>query len=164
MEGMAEKVIKLVLVLILAGAIFLYWLLPRTRLARRIAMNETLFVITCIVGIACGVIGLFVTLVWPQYIVELHLWELILIPFVLVNIYWAVIAKMGKSAGILDEKQLFDMTKAAAGTWGISITAMAILYLLYDRGIVHGVIWFPYYLFGTLLFYSASTLFYSKRA
>lgn len=133
MEGTAEKIIKLALVLMLAGAILLYWLLPRTRLARRITMNETLFSVTSIVGIICGAAGLVVTVLWPQFIVQLHLWELILMPFVLLNIYWAVIMKTRRSAQILDEKQLFDMTHAAAVTWGVSITAMAILFVLTRR-------------------------------
>ena len=163
MEGMTEKIIKLILVLILVMAGLFFWFLPKTRLAKRFKANETLFIVTNIIGMICGVIGLVVTFVWPRFIVELHLWELILIPFVLVYVYWGIIMRVQKSSSLLDEKQVFDMTNAGAATWVLSIPAMAILFILYERSIISGIVWFPCYLFSMLLFFSTITLFTFKR-
>lgn len=164
MEDVAEKVIKSVLVSTLTLAGLLYWLLPKTNLAKHFKMNETLFVLTYVIGVIFGAVGLFVTFAWPQLIVGLHLWELILIPFVLVYTHWAIIARAANTTDILDEKQTYDVSNSAAVTWAVSIPAMVVLFILYEKGILSGVIWFPSYLFATLLIYSASTLFYFRKA
>lgn len=158
-----EKFIKLFLVIILLMAGLSYWLLPKTKLSKHFKMNETLFVITTIIGMICGVIGLVVTFIWPQTIVEGHLWEIIVMPFVLVSIYWLIIMKIEKTSIIHDEKQIFNMTSAAAVTWVYSIPLMVFMFILYERGVLNGIIWFPYYFFVTLLIYSACTLYYFKK-
>ena len=162
-DAMEEKVVKLVLVLVLFIAVLLYWLLPRTRLARHFGMNETLFTVTAIIGLICGVIGLVATFVWPQLIVEWHLWELIVLPCVLIYTYWEVIQKVERTAEIVDEKQMFDMTRAGALTFSFLIPALALLFIMYQNGVVGGLVWFPYSLFVSILVYSAGTLFYFKR-
>lgn len=164
MEETIEKVVKLILVLILVLAGLLYWLLPKTRLAKYLKMNEALFVITNIIGMIFGVLGLGVTFVWPRFIVELHLWELIVTPFVLVYVYWALIMRIRKTSEIVDEKQDYNMTKAGAVTMAFSIPAMAFMFILYYNEIFDGPIWFPYYFFVTILIFSCSTLFYFKKA
>ena len=161
---MMEIIIKIALVVILLIAGLSYWLLPKTKLARHLKMNETIFVFTTIIGMICGVLGLIVTINWPQFIMELHLWEVILMPFVLVNVYWAMIMKIRKTPAILDEKQILNMTNAAAVTFKFSIPLMVILFILYDLEVLSGIIFFPYYFFIALLFYSASTLFYFRKA
>jgi len=71
--------------------------------------------------------------------------------------------KIRKSTEIIDEKQVYDMGKAGGITFGISMPAMVIIFTLYLNGIVNGLIWFPYYIFVTILIYSCSTLFYFKK-
>ena len=164
MEGLTEKIIKLILVLVLVIAGLAFWLLPKTRLAKRFRVNETLFIVTNIIGMICGAIGLVVTFVWPQFIVELHLWELILIPFVLVYVYWDIIRRAQKTSNLLDEKQVFDMTHAGAATWSLSIPAMVFLFILYEKKVVSGIVWFPFYLFTSLLIFSTITLFSFRKA
>lgn len=158
MESHIEKIIKLALVIIIALAILLYWLLPKTRLAKYFKMNERLFVITNIIGVTCGIIGLLVTFIWPQFIVELHLWELIVTPFVLMYIYWLLIIRIKKTAEFIDEKQDYNMTTAGAITMAFSIPAMVMMFMLYYNKILDGPIWFPYYFFVTLLLFSGTTL------
>ncbi len=159
-----EIIIKLGLVLTLLIAALFYWLLPKTKLAKRLEMSKSLFVITTVVGMICGVLGLIVTIAWPQFINELHLWEIILMPFVLINVYWAMIMKIKKTSIIIDEKQILNMTNAAAVTFAFSVPLMVGLFSLYEREILNGIIFFPYYFFMTIFLYSASTLFYFKRA
>ncbi len=164
MEAMTEKIIKLVLVVVLALVGLLYWILPRTRLAARLQVNETVFVVTTIVGVICGTAGLLVTFLFPGVIVELHLWELIVLPLVLINFYWLIVSRVRRTAAVLDEKQQMNLMNAAALTWAGSIPAMALLFVLYSENVLQGMIWFPYFLFVTLLIFSASMLFYFKRA
>jgi hypothetical protein len=159
MESNIEKIIKLILVFIIALAIVLYWLLPKTRLAKHFKMNERLFIITHVIGVICGLIGLVVTFIWPQVIIEWHLWEIIITPFALMEIYWLLIMRIRKTAAVLDEKQDYNMTKAGAITMAFSIPAMVIMFMLYYDKIYDGPIWFPYYFFVILLFFSGTTLF-----
>ena len=163
METQIEKIIKLALVLILIIAGFLYWLLPKTKLAKHLIISEKLFIFTNIIGVICGIVGLVVTFVLPQFIVELHLWELIVTPFVLAYIYWLMIIRIRKTSEIVDEKQDYNMTKAGALTMAFSIPAMVIMFMLYYNKILDGPIWFPYYFFVTLMFFSGTTLFLFKK-
>jgi len=163
MESNLEKAIKVTLLIVVILGIAIYWLLPKTRLAKRLKMSETLFIITNIIGVSCGIIGLVVTFLFPQLIVEIHLWELIVAPFALIYIYWAMIMRIRKTAAIVDEKQDYNMTKAAAITMAFSIPAMVIMFMFYYNKIFTGPIWFPYYFFVTLLLFSGSTLYLFKQ-
>ena len=163
MEPFAEKVIKLVLVGILILAGLLYWLLPKTRFARNLRMSEALFTVTAAIGIICGVVGLVVTLTWPGSVVDLHLWELIIMPFALVYLYWSLIMKVRKTSEIVDEKQDLDMTRAGGVTISFLIPAMAVLFIMYQNGVLEGLIWFPYFLFVNILVFSAATLYNFRR-
>ena len=71
--------------------------------------------------------------------------------------------KIRKSTEILDEKQEYDMGKAGGITFGISIPAMVLIYILYQNEIVKGSIWFPYYIFIIILISSCSTLLQFKK-
>lgn len=64
-----------------------------------------------------------VLFVWPGRVREWHLWELAVTPYVLVCAYWLVVMRKARTAGVLDEKQSFDMTHAGALTWSLSIPA-----------------------------------------
>ena len=164
MEETVEKIIKLALVFVVVLACLLYWLLPKTRLSRHFKMNEKVFVVTFIISILCSIFGLAATFLWPQSILELHLWELLALPIFLVYVYWFIVIKTTKSAELVDEKQGFDMAKGAALSMAFTIPCMALLLNFYQRGILEGLIWFPYYLFVTLLLFSAGTLYNFKKS
>ena len=163
MEGIAEKIIKLGLFFIMVLACFLYWLLPKTRLVKHFKMNEKVFVVTFIISILFSIFGLVATFLWPQAIFELHLWELLVMPVFLVYVYWFIVKKLAKGSEIVDEKQEFDMAKGAALSISLTVPSMALLFILFDEGILEGLIWFPYYLFVTLLLYSAGTQYSYKK-
>ncbi len=164
MEGMAEKIIKLGLFLTVVLAFVLYWVLPRTRLSRHFKMNEKVFNVTFIISILCSLFGLVATTLWPHAILELHLWELVALPVFLVYIYWFIVHKTTKKADLVDEKQEFDMAKGAALSMAFTIPCMALLLNLYQRGILEGFVWFPYYLFIALLLFSLGTLYSYRKA
>ena len=155
--------IKLFFALALLIAFLLYWLLPRTRLGIRLKMSEPLFYVINITGIVCGVVGLIVSFGWPQLILTHHYYELILLPVLFVYLYSGVIMKARKEDEVYDEKQIRDMTCAAAKVLPYSILAMFLLYLLYKENILQGLVWFPIYIFFTLAVYSGGTLFYFRK-
>ena len=160
----AEKIIKLGLLFIVVLACFMYWLLPRTKLSRHFKMNETVFNATFIISILCSIFGLVATSLWPHAIFELHLWELVALPIFLVYVYWFIVLKITKDTGLMDEKQEFDMAKGAALSMAFTIPCMALLLNLYQRGALEGFVWFPYYLFITLLLFSVGTLYNYRKA
>ena len=51
---------KMFISLILVLSFIAYWLLPKTRFAKRLKMNEKLFYAINVIGILCGVAGLAV--------------------------------------------------------------------------------------------------------
>lgn len=163
MEGIAEKIIKLGLFALVVLACFLYWLLPRTRLSNRFKMNEKIFNVTFFISIICSIFGLVATFLWPQAIFDLHLWELVALPIFLIYLYWLIVLKVRKSAELVDEKQEFDMAKGAALSMTFTIPCMALLLNFYQRGVLESLVWFPYYLFVTLLLFSAGTLYSYKK-
>lgn len=164
MEGIAEKIIKLGLFFVVILACFLYWLLPRTRLSKHFRMNETVFVGSFTISIVCSILGLAATFLWPQAIFEWHLWELLALPIFLIYVYWFIVLKTTKNTVLMDEKQEFDMAKGAALSMAFTIPSMALLLNLFQRGILEGLLWFPFYLFVTLLLFSAGTLFSFKKS
>lgn len=164
MQSGIESLIKLVLVGLLVLAGLAVWLLPRTRLVREPRISERLFVATCVIGILCAAAGLVVTFGWPRRVLEWHLWEVAVMPLVLLYAYWIVVMRRARSLDVLDEKQNLDTANASALTWAISVPAMMVAFVLHDHGLFDPALWFPYYLFVTLLVYSASTLYYFKRS
>ena len=163
MEPNTEKVIKIILLLIIILAILSYWLIPKLKLRSGFRMNENVFMITQSIGVICGLAGLLITFIYPKNVIELHLWELLIMPYFIIQVYWLIVMKIRKSGEILDEKQEYDMGKAGGITFGISLPAMVIIFILYQNEIVQGLIWFPYYLFITLLAFSCATIFYFKK-
>ncbi len=163
MEPNTEEVIKIILLLVIVLAILSYWLIPKSKIRSRFHMNEDLFIMTQYIGVLCGLAGLLITFIYPKYIIELHLWELLIMPYFIIQVYWLTVMKIRRSGEILDEKQEYDMGKAGGITFGISVPAMVFVFILYQNKIVDGLIWFPYYLFITILIFSASTLFYFKK-
>ncbi len=159
-----EKLIKLVLVLIFVIAILVYWLLPKTAFAKSLKMHETLFTLTNLIGILCGLTGLAMTMVQPEKIIEYHLWELIAVPFALVYLYWLLLGKINSGKESIDEKQVFNMTSAAAFAWILSIPVMVFVFMLFQSAVLDGLVWFPIFFFQGLLIFSAATLYFYKNA
>jgi hypothetical protein len=154
---------KVVLGALLLLAALAVWLLPKTRLAPERRIGERLFMVTYVVGAICGAAGLVVLFVWPGRVREWHLWELAVMPLVLVYAYWIAVMRKARTSEVVDEKQNFDMTNAGGLAWGLSIPAMGAAFVLYEEGLFDPSLWFPYYLFVTLLLYSVATLYFFKR-
>lgn len=162
---MLEKTIKIIILTVLALAFFLHWLLPKTRWARFLKMNETIFIITNSIGSISALLGLIATFVWPDLIVEAHLMWLLILPIALVHFYHLAIIRAARTADILDEKQNFDLTSGAATTLYVFLLLLMVLFNLeYNRiYILHGIQYFPFYIFVLLLTFHTSTVIFFRR-
>jgi hypothetical protein len=158
-----ESAVKVVLVVLLALAGLGIWLLPGARGGTRRRIDGRLFVTTCGVGMLCSAAGLVVVFASPRHAVEWHLWEAAAMPLVLVYAYWIVVIRRAPEAEVLDEKQAVDMTTAGALAWGLSIPVMGAAFVLQEQGLFDGRLWFPCYLFATLLVYFSITLYRFER-
>ena len=163
MQSGIDTVIKLLLVTLLVLAGLAVWLAPKRRWVTTRQISERLFTGTSVVGMLCGAAGLVVTFAWPDRVIEWHLWELTVMPLVLVYVYWFIVWRNARTADILDEKQNLDMAQAGSLTWAVSILAMAAASVLNEKGLFDPALWYPYFLFVTLLIYSATTLYQFKR-
>jgi hypothetical protein len=163
---MFESIIKLILVVIVILAALCYWLLPKTNFAKKMKMTVPLFITTNIVGIVCGIIGIMGIFLWKGFIIEAHLWELIIFPYALVWIYWLIIIRLKKTSVIVDEKQEWDMSQAAGITYGGTIVTLSVMFQLSMHKIVdlNDGLWFPFYLFLSIFLFSCSTLLFFKRS
>ncbi|HID38457.1 MAG TPA: hypothetical protein EYP36_02960 [Calditrichaeota bacterium] len=159
---MEEKIIKIVLLVILFAAVLLAFIMPRTGLKRYLKMNDTLFVTTNVLGILCGITGLVFSFLMPATLIRLHIWELIIMPFALIYLYWLMVADAQKTEKIIDEKQAFDMSKGAVVAWCVSIIFMGIVFSLYQNGNLSGGVWFLLFLFQSLGVFSAATFYFFK--
>lgn len=163
-----ERIFKTTAFFLVMLALVMYWVLPNTKLAKRLKMNESLFVISHILGMICGVIGLVATIFWQQMIVETHLFEFLVIFFGLIYVYWFIVLKAkrtSESSGVLDEKQIENITKSGAATLYLVTCVLLLMYFAsYHRVFaLEGKTWFLFYFFMTLLIYSANTLYYFKK-
>ena len=154
---------KLVLLASLVLAGLAVWLLPKTRLVSGRQIGERLFVVTYVVGAFCGAAGLVVLFAWPGRIRDWHLWELSLVPLVLLYAYWLTVMRKARTCQVVDEKQDADVARAGALAWGLSVPAMLLAFQLSEAGLFNPTLWFPYYILVTLLFHSLGTLYYFKR-
>ncbi len=163
---MLESIIKIIIVVVLLLTALCYWLIPKTKFAQKMKMTVSIFITTNIVGIVCGIFGLIGIFMWNELIIKLHLWELIVMPYVLVWVYWLIIIRIKKTSEIVDEKQEWDMSQAAGSTIAGTILIFAFMFNLSYSDIyqLNNGMWFPFYLFTTIFLYSLSTLLFFKRS
>jgi uncharacterized protein YacL len=162
-----EKIIKVVVLFLILAAIVSYLIIPKTRMAEKIRMTERVYTATSVAGIICAVAGLVATGLWPEKIVELHLFELIFIAFALMYGYWGLIMKIRQAkeiTDILDEKQIENIRSAAATTWAIVTWVFLIFFFASTSNAlqVEGRVWFLVYFFSSLLVFSVATIYYFK--
>ena len=136
---------------------FMYWIIQKTALKRYLKFNETIFSLLQILGAFFGFVGLLLTILWPTYIMASDLWQILLLPFLIIQMYWQLIKKMSKERDLLDEKQLADMKNASSITLFLSIIGMIILYVAFKENQLSGLVWFPFYLFFVNFIYSITS-------
>ncbi len=136
--------------------------------------DEALFLTVNQIGIISAILG-FICLFLPgffgvpkPYLSSLLflLCVVLLIPYGLVAGYWFFSKRKEKPTEWYDEKQFTDISRGALFTLLLTVFITIIFYfLLYLRIIdINIQFWLPEYLFLTLLFFSSSSLYMSKRA
>lgn len=163
-----ERVIKITVFFLIMLGVAAFLIIPNTKIAERIRMTEKVFTVTSIIGILCGITGLGTTIMWPEKIIKLHLFELILIPFLCMYGYWGIVLKIQHKeefSSILDEKQIENIKDAASTTLGV-VTGLFLIFFFISSSHslqLQGTVWFLVYFFFSLLIFSAATLYYFKK-
>ena len=161
--------------------ITLYRSLKKTKILNKLevkVIDETLFEVTQLVGIVCGLAGVVFTLfayfvignakppgpAWLTWIIFAYC-LVILIPYFSIILYWIVKLILNKNRSVYDEKQKQDLFKAGFTAWIISIPVMLIFLLLnVGKGnFASIVLWFPLYVFINLFVFSSATIIYFKK-
>ena len=139
-------------------------------------VDELLFEVTQYVGMVCGITGVAFTLYGYIALGEFTvkgwlLWLLlfycivIILPWFALIIYWIARLSCRSVLTLYDEKQKQDFTSSGLTAWLSSIPAMILILIVSLRQPSSPVVflWFPFYLFFTLLVFSASLLLKFKR-
>jgi len=144
---------------------------------RKTIVDEIIYEVTQYVGIVCGLIGIIFTsyayvalddfpfrnwLVWLLMFYCL----VIILPYFTMIIYW-IIRLTGKAEMTLfDEKVRHDIAHSGLIAWLVSIAVMVLIFVVHFGKAPSATMfmWFPFYLFSTLLVFSVSLLErYKKR-
>jgi hypothetical protein len=134
-------------------------------------VDEVLFEITQYIGIICGMAGVMFT-IWAFGTLqdfEIKAWHrwlfwfycaAIIIPYFTVLIYWVARLAKRKILSLYDEKQKQDIAQSGLATWLISIPVMILVSVVNfgNNDSVTVILWFPFYLFSTLLIFSVMLL------
>lgn len=136
--------------------------------------DEAIFINAQYIGLLCGLSGMgsfaVLSVLTPLWALRKGIFPVSLIsifPYMIIVIYWLAIKAKERSGSWYDEKQFRDMTRGSLFTLVASIIAMTIVFMAQYFSQVFEyitIIWWPFYVFLVLLLFSASILYYSKRA
>ncbi len=163
MDTVAEKIIKIILFVLVVIAALLFFVMLNRKRSEKFSIDERVYAATHLAGIICGAAGLVAAFIWPLQIIELHIWELIILPFAFMEMYWLLVIRKHKVARGIDEKQMFDLHRAAALAWSVSFPLTIVLFVLYQNSILSGLFWFPILIFASLAAYCGGALYYFRR-
>ena len=157
-DTLLEKFNKIFILVFILITFLSYWIIPKTKLADKIKLMEGFFSLFILVGMVCGLFGLIATYLWPDVIEETHLMFTITIPFFMMFTFLRMVKKIKRNSEIFDEKQRYDLSQA-----GYTTMTLGFVYMLFNRFIFNVNLWFPYYLFTTILIFSVLALYFYKR-
>lgn len=122
-------------------------------------------VISGVMGFALASLGFLYTSGWDITIHGILGGIVLLFPYALVVFYWLVTKFQEKDRQWLDEKQSIDIGKSALATLLVNTTLMLILFIanIINLGGIINRIWFPIYLFTTILVFSIGNLYFSSK-
>lgn len=133
-----------------------------------IVKDDAIFYVAQIIGFVTGLFGLLVVL--DQVIIHkegmiminsLPTYFMILIPYIMVVVYWLYLKFREKLPGLYDEKQWKDIQKASLLTLILSLLIMGFLSIF---AVNFGLFWFPFYLFMVLCIFSLGTLIFFRAS
>lgn len=140
-------------------------------------VDEIIYEVTQYVGIVCGLIGvIFTTYVYVALkdftMIDWLVWLLmfyclvIILPYFTVIIYWIIRLAGRSEMTVFDEKIRQDIAQSGLTAWLVSIPVMVLIFVsgFGKTPSATMLMWFPFYLFSTLLVFSVSLLEkYKKR-
>lgn len=141
-------------------------------------IDERLFEITQYAGIICSLIAIAIivricTVYWnntlimpkPMLWVLSITWIIIFLPFMSVILYWIYKLTREKPRSLYDEKQKQDLAMSGLITWLLSIPLAAVFFMINHGRIIRisESVYFPLYLFTTLLIFSSTVLYLFKK-
>ncbi|MBN2073351.1 MAG: hypothetical protein JW770_05345 [Actinobacteria bacterium] len=142
--------------------------------------DDSIFINAQYIGILSGISGLSLIVIFSllySTVYPLPGWALkagivvtsviAVVPYVLIILYWLIIRIREKITEWYDEKQYQDLTRSSLIALIASLIFLFIIFILQyvmkNFGLLN-LIWFPLYFFFILLLFSATTLFFNKRA
>ena len=136
--------------------------------------DEALFLTVNQIGIISSVLG-FICLFLPGWLGVPQAYQngllfllcvVFLIPYGLSAAHWFLTKRKEKPTEWYDEKQITDISRGALFTLVTTVFITIIFYFLSSVKVINisTALWYPEYLFLTLLLFSGSTLYLSKRA
>jgi uncharacterized membrane protein len=141
--------------------------------AKYIARDSNIFIIAQYIGTICGILGLSGTIVrslfhTPLWMTKIHTTIsilILLIPYVLIVIYWFIVKTREKTKEWYDEKQIQDIGRSSSLTLIISLVAMSLLYFLNYNNLDSevSIMWLPFYVFLVLFLFSLCNLCFSLK-
>ena len=141
--------------------------------AKYVARDSNIFVIVQYVGTICGLIGLSLTILKSLFPTPLWMIKsqiiiatlVLLIPYVLIVIYWLIVKIQEKPKEWYDEKQIQDIGRSSFLTLIISLAVMVLLFFLNFNNLdgTISVLWLPFYVFLVLFLFSLCNLCFSLK-
>jgi len=139
-----------------------------------VVKDDVLFIAAHTTGLLCGMIGLTAILVALVTRLRLSIFEilsvtigvLVLLPYLLILSVWLFMKRKEKITDWLDEKQFLDISRASLLTILIILpimTLMGVLQRIIGFGNVLDFIWFPLFIFLSMVSFSSATLYLSRR-
>jgi hypothetical protein len=136
--------------------------------------DEVLFSTVHLTGLLCGGIGsiaVVLVLLAPLPVgiaqaISAPVGLLILLPYLLALGTWLILKYKERTTGWFDEKQLQDISRAGLWTLVLTIPVMSVFGILQRMsgpGSPWDFIWFPAYIFLSMLIFSSTTLIYFRR-
>ena len=136
--------------------------------------GENLFNAVNTLGVVCASVGLTITAKMSSLDLPARAWKwsvlpmlcVVVMPYAFVFLSWLYGARKEADSGLMDEKQKTDLLKAGATAWITSVpVAVGLFIVTYGNPQGAGsVLWLPAYLFSSLLIFSASTLYFFRKA
>ncbi len=137
-----------------------------------VVKDSNIFLTAQYVGIICGLLGLassslgfFFPRAWNLHIHTTIGSIVLLIPYVLIVVYWLSIKLKEGISDWYDEKQIQDVGKSSFMTLVASVVFMVLLFVLNYSNLngVISMIWLPLYIFFVLTLFSFGNLYFSKK-
>jgi hypothetical protein len=145
---------------------------------KRSILVETTYEITQYVGIICSIIGIvFVLYIYSVFsnnnliISEFAKFLtsaaciIVLLPYIIMIFYWINKLSKENDGSLIDEKQKHDLTRSGLIAFLFSILFILVFFLINHgrTGQISAFVYFPLYLFASLLVFSISVLYYFKK-